>query len=105
MNSDGKSLSSDFESFWAPEEDETASREIQEFYTDFFESNDKLKAEIVSHEIFEAAGKKFAVLLIVASSELTPRCLNRHMISVLQQISSSIRYTNATQPFIHSSNQ
>lgn len=52
---------SNSDSFWAPQDVDETSHELEEFYSEFFENNDKLKAEIIGHEILEGNGNKFTV--------------------------------------------
>ena len=50
-----------FESFWGTEEEEQIKPEDRDFYVNFFNKNDKLKAEITSYDFLEEFKKKYTV--------------------------------------------
>lgn len=64
MNSEINKILSHYETFWGVEEDTGSNKELEDFYNEFFENNDKLKAQIITHEIVEGAGQKYAVIHI-----------------------------------------
>lgn len=70
MNNNKQSTLGDFDSFGSAQEGEI-SPEIEEFYTEFFENNDKLKAEIIGHETLEGNGSKYTVTNCYCSNLFT----------------------------------
>jgi hypothetical protein len=88
MDQTGKSFSSFFETFWAPgDDDESDKQDVLDFYVDFLDENDKMKAEIISHEVLEGNGKKYTVYIIKVVTTFLEYKINKRfsLFSSLQQ--------------------
>ena len=67
MNQSVKSFSSFYETFWAPNDDdnELDKQEVIDFYATFLDYNEKMRADIISHETLEGNGKKHTVQFVL----------------------------------------